>query len=132
MKSTILSLSFVLFSISISAHALETCPVDFDQDYLEKVSELATNAGSCYEASQIVSACALGASGDVVTVGAAIDRCAKDIPAMSRKDQNTFSYLNAKCNAKYDKMEGTMYRSMAAFCHLSVSELFVDLLSTEE
>lgn len=130
MKS-ILSLVVVLFSLS--THAYENCPVEFGKDdFLEKVATLATEANSCWEASEIVSACAISASGDVYTVGAAIARCNKDIPAMSKKDQETYSYLKNKCNEKYDSMEGTMYRSMNAFCHLSVSKLFVDLLSREE
>lgn len=130
MKS-ILSLTIILFSFS--AFSMDKCPVDFGkEDYLEKVADLAINSSSCWEASEIVNACALGASGDVYTVGAAIARCNKDIPVMSEKDETTFSYLNTKCNDKYDSMEGTMYRSMNAFCHLSVSSLFVDLLSREE
>lgn len=137
MKISIKALTFTLLSVSLftsfSANALDACPVEFGNDnYLEKVAELATNAGSCWEASEVVEACALGASGDVFTVGAAIGRCEKDIPAMSRKDKKNYSYLKEKCNAKYDKMDGTMYRSMNAFCHLSVAKLYVDLLSTEE
>ncbi|MFA6236739.1 MAG: hypothetical protein WC635_05370 [Bacteriovorax sp.] len=132
MKSPLLALFVALFSFSISAHALEQCPVEFGQDYLEKVATLATEAESCYEASAIVNACALGASGDVYTVAFAIARCEKDIPQMSKKDLETFSYLKTKCNEKYDSMDGTLYRSMNAFCHLSVTELFVDLLSKEE
>ncbi|MBC7538955.1 MAG: hypothetical protein H7281_09045 [Bacteriovorax sp.] len=131
MKSTILTLTFVLFSFS--AHALDNCPIEFGtEDYLGKVADIATNATSCYEASEVVSACALGASGDVYTVSAAIERCSKDIPEMSTKDTETYNYLGSKCNGKYDSMEGSMYRSMNAFCHLSVTKLFVDLLSKEE
>jgi len=132
-KSTILSLTFVLLSLSLSAHALDQCPVEFgSEDYLDKVAQLATNSSSCYEASEVVSACALGASGDVIMVAAALNRCERDMPVMSEKDQQTISYLKTKCNDKYDSMDGSMYRSMKAFCHLSVTTLYVDLLSTEE
>ena len=77
MKITILNLLLIpCLTFSISAHALDQCPVEFgNDDYLGKVGELATNATSCYEATEIVSACALGASGDVYTVSAANDRC---------------------------------------------------------
>lgn len=133
MKSSFLTLSLAFFAISLSAHALEKCPVDFGQDdYLEKVADLATNASSCYEASEIVDACALGASGDVYTVGAAIDRCQKDFPVMTPEYQQNFSFLNNKCTEKYESMEGTLYLSMNAFCHLSVSKLFNELLSPVE
>ncbi|MGZ3807860.1 MAG: hypothetical protein ACXVCE_07225, partial [Bacteriovorax sp.] len=91
-----------------------------------------TQSASCYEASEVASACALGASGDVYTVGAAVARCEKDMPKMSEKDAATYSYLNEKCNDKYASMEGTLYMSMNAFCHLSVTKLFDELLSKEE
>lgn len=118
--------------VSFSANSSE-CPVKFETDnYLEKVAELALNADNCYEASEIVNACALGASGDVYTVGAAINRCERDFPVMTPKDTETYLYLKNKCNEKYDGMDGTLYRSMNAFCHLSVTELFYSLLSREE
>lgn len=127
------TLAFLFSVLTLGAVHADECPVEFgNDDYLEKVAELATNANSCWEAKNVVSVCAIGASGDVYTVGAAIERCEKDIPAMSKKDQETKSYLHEKCNAKYADMEGTMYRSMNAFCHLDVSELFVNLLSKEE
>lgn len=133
MKVTILSLIIAVATYSMAAHSMDQCPVEFGTDnYLEKVAELATNAGSCYEASEVVNACALGASGDVYTVGAAIGRCEQDMPEMSQKDIKTFAYLKNKCNEKYDSMDGTLYRSMNAFCHLSVTMLFNNLLTTEE
>ena len=131
MKSSLLGLLFAV--ISFSAQAVEECPVQFgNSDYIEKVAELATNSSSCYEASEIVTACALGASGDVFTVGAAIARCEKDLPTMSAADKKTYDYLNEKCSDKYSSMSGSMYRSMNVFCHLSVSKLFTDLLVTYE
>lgn len=131
MKISVLALLSLLFSFS--ANSLENCPVEFGTDnYLEQVAELAAKAENCYQASEVVGACALGASGDVYTVGSAITRCERDIPTMSKKDTETFNYLKTKCNEKYDSMEGTLYRSMNAFCHLSVTKLFVDLLSIEE
>ncbi len=51
---------------------------------------------------------------------------------MSKKDEQTMVYLKNKCNEKYDSMDGSMYRSANAFCHLSIVELFVNLLSKEE
>ena len=56
-----------------------------------------TNERTKVEASEIVNACALGASGDVYTVGAAIARCNKDIPVMSEKDEKQiFKQVTAK------------------------------------
>ncbi len=126
--------SFLLAAIALctifSAHAMDKCPVQFGtDDYLGKVADLITNSSSCYEASSIADACALGASGDVYTVSAAINRCKKDIPKMSAKDQATHDSLMQKCNDKYAHMEGTLYRSMNVFCQLSVAKLYNELLT---
>ena len=132
MKSTFLTLTLSLLTISFSAHAIGQCPVEMGDNYLEKVAKLATNATSCYDASAVVEACALGASGDGFTVSAAITRCEKDIPAKTRRESRTYKYLNKKCDDKYEGMDGTMYRSMNAFCHLSVTKLYVEILSKED
>jgi hypothetical protein len=131
MKKSLLILSLLV--LGTTAHALDKCPVEFGNgDYLEQVSQKITEAGSCWEASEIADACALGASGDVYTVGSAIARCEQDMPVMSQSDAAMYSTLNNKCTEKYSKLEGTMYMSMNAFCHLQVTRLFLDFLSHEE
>ena len=128
---TFIILSLVLFSSVASA--LDNCPVEFgNEDYLEKVAETITASDSCWAASEVANACALGASGDVYTVGAAIARCERDMPVMSKADATMYKTLNDRCTEKYSKLDGTMYLSMNAFCHLSVTRLFLDLLTHEE
>lgn len=131
MKKSILIIA--LLAIGSVANALENCPVDFGTvNYLERVGQIITDSGSCYEASEVADACAIGASGDVYTVGTAIARCEKDMPVMSKEDATMYKTLNDKCTDKYSKLEGTMYMSMNAFCHLQVTRLFLDILSHEE
>jgi hypothetical protein len=54
------------------------------------------------------------------------------MPVMSANDADQYSALNTKCQKKYESMEGTLYLSMNAFCHLSVTKLFYDLLTPVE
>ncbi len=128
MKS-IFTVSIALFSLS--AFSMDSCPVNFsDSDFTGKVSVLATKSASCSEASEIVKACALGNSQDIQTVQAAISRCNKGVK-LNATDKQIYTYLNNKCSDKFDSLEGTMYRSMSAFCNLSVTTLFTDLLSND-
>lgn len=131
MKKTLLVAFLALFTMSV--FAVDQCPVEFGtENYLEKVAEVITDADSCYTASDLADACALGASGDVYTVGAAITRCEKEMPIMSKADAKIYKTLKSKCEKKYSKLEGSMYISMNAFCHLQVTKLFQELLSREE
>lgn len=128
-----LVLLIALLALGSTVNAMDKCPVDFGaNDYLEQVTQMIANSGSCWEASEIADACALGASGDIYTVGAAVARCEKDMPIMSKEDAMMYKTLNNKCTDKYSKLEGTMYMSMNAFCHLQVTRLFLDILSHEE
>lgn len=130
MKVIFLSLCLTL---SISAHAQSSCPVKMGKsgyDYLEKVAALATKASSCAKASEIVTACAMGTSGDYKIAYAASARCEKFMPKMSEKDTEAYDYMHGKCNEKYDPNE-SMNKSSSAFCHLSVVKVFVDILPEE-
>ena len=130
MKS-VLTLTIAL--VSFSAFSMEVvCPVNFnDTNFAGKVSALATKSASCSEASEIVTACALGNNQDIQTVAAAITRCNKGVK-MTATDKQVYTYLNNKCSDKYDSLEGSMYGSMSAFCNLSVTTLFTNLLSNDK
>jgi hypothetical protein len=93
-----------------------------------KVSKAIETAGDCYKAIEVTESCALGASGDVYTVGEAIKVCEKDFSAkLTKSNRAIYSSLNRQCGKKYEKEEGTMYRSAAAFCSLGVTRLFYQL-----
>lgn len=127
------TLIFILLitSFSSSLFALE-CPITFgDENYSEKVSSLTLEAKSCWEASEIVSACSLGSSIDVFLVGSAIERCERDMTALSKADKASYSYLNQRCDDKYASMQGSMYRSANAFCRLSATKFFNNILTEE-
>lgn len=129
MKTLIVALFTVIFSNTLMAME---CPITMENNnYLETVAQLAADASSCYEASEIVTACALGASGDVYTVSSAIGRCEKDLVKISKEDKKSLEYLKRRCNEKYSSMEGTLYRSANAFCQLSATLFYSNLLVEE-
>ena len=130
MKKSFLIAALLVFGTTL--HAMENCPVELDENYLDKVAQIITDSASCWEASEVADACALGASGDVYTVGAAIARCERDMPVMTPADSTMYQSLNDRCTEKYSKMEGTLYMSMNAFCHLDVTRLFLNILTHEE
>ncbi len=109
------------------------CPVTDLNDYQVNVVALISAAKTCREASDIAESCAMGSSMDVGTVGAAMTVCEVDFgKKLKPSEKKTYSSLLQKCNAKYAKMQGTMYVASAAFCRLSVSQLFSNLYTPAE
>ena len=125
MKS-LLTLSAILFSVS--AFSMDNCPVAVsNSNYIAKVVSLTAKTSSCEEASELATVCALGTSGDVEIVNAAIKRCEKGV-VMTKTDKSVYEYLSNKCDQKYSSQAGSMYTSFTAFCKLSVTNLFINLL----
>ncbi len=121
----------VLFASNV-ALAIE-CPVTELSDYQVNVVALIGAAKTCREASNLAESCAMGSSMDVATAGAAMDVCEIDFGTkLKMSEKKTYSSLLRKCNSKYEKMQGTMYMSAAAFCRLDVSQLFSNLYTPAE
>jgi hypothetical protein len=68
----------------------------------------------------------MGSSGDIQIAGAAVDVCRADF-AKTKDDVALFDRLAKRCEAKYAKSEGTMYRSFTAFCQLDFAVLLARL-----
>ncbi len=84
---------------------------------------------SCYQAVEMAEACAYGSSLDVATAGAAYGICEKELNAQNPAKELTvlLTTMQTTCSEKYDKEEGTMYRSMNAFCQLSALEWVLNI-----
>jgi len=91
--------------------------------------EIISNAGSCYQASQLAQACAWGSSLDVQTAGAAYDVCDDELKSLEPSDKLTslLKQMGNACSEKYDNEDGTMYRSMSSYCYLSAIAWIVNL-----
>jgi hypothetical protein len=130
-----LKLFFACFGLALSLNAFAAdCPVQFGTDgYLEKVSAAIKATKSCEEGAQVAEACALGASGDVATVPVAERKCGLDFwTKLSPAEKQIYNGLQAKCDAKYKNMQGTMYLSFNAFCRLQVARLYSELYTKAE
>ena len=104
--------------------APKECPHPFsDRD---KIVKDLSGAPTCTAALEIFTACAGGASGDVEFGGAVTERCESDFAAkLSKAQKRAYEAEHTRCERKYMKREGTMYRSFEAFCHAEVAERYV-------
>ena len=108
------------------AHAEPTCAVTTHDDKFVDHVVASMTGKRCGEAAEIARTCALGASGDSATAGAAVKICKPDF-ASRKADASLFATLSKRCASKYAKQQGTLYVSAAAFCQLDVAALLSDL-----
>jgi hypothetical protein len=115
------------------AFALD-CPVkDHDPTFIDRVGQAIKSAKSCGEGAEIAEACAFGASGDTAIAPVAERKCGLDFwQKLKPAERQVYNGLQAKCEAKYRDMDGTMYISAAAFCKLDVARLYSTLYSPAE
>jgi hypothetical protein len=93
------------------AHAAEACPAGDLQ--LDAIMRAVETAPSCATAYKIAEACAFGSTADVQTTSLVIQKCEARMTAAQRTG---YEGAAKACHAKYAGKDGTMYRSMAAFC----------------
>lgn len=120
MKKIIVLLSFAICSTAFSME----CVNEKGEDILnqpEVFQALIEKAGSCYEAEGLAEACAWGSSLDVSTAGLAYGVCENELNAQKPKKEviTTLNKMKSMCTKKYINQNGTLYRSMNAFCHLT-------------
>ena len=121
-------ISGLLTVLAASAMALD-CPVKLgNENYMEEVGKAIRATETCYEGAEVAKVCAMGSSGDTQIAIAAERKCGLDFwRKLAKKDRAIYNGLQEKCNKKYEKSQGTMYISAAAFCRLSVAELYSTL-----
>jgi hypothetical protein len=91
------------------------CPV---QDFgLEAREDAIRKASTCKQALEIMQACAYGASGDTGLGAAVRERCEPEfLPKLSKAQKRAYDREQRRCDRKYARQSGTMYRSFTAFC----------------
>jgi len=91
------------------------CPVkEFSLDARE---DAIRKAPTCKQALEIMEACAYGATGDTGLSGAVHERCEPEfLPRLSKSQKRAYHREQKRCDAKYARQSGTMYRSFTAFC----------------
>lgn len=123
MKKLLIVLTLLVGSVSFSAECVNQKGEDIFNDP-EQFQALIEKADSCYAAKNLAEACAYGSGLDVSTAGAAYEVCAVELEKNKPSKQltETLSSMKSMCNEKYVNEDGSMYRSMNAFCHLSAVE----------
>jgi len=121
LRRTALAVSATLLLATILATTLATplrakdCPV---QDFsLEAREDAIRKAPTCKRALEIMDACAYGASGDIGLSAAVRERCEPEFLGKLRKaEKRAYDREQRRCDRKYARQSGTMYRSFTAFC----------------
>jgi hypothetical protein len=116
----------VLVSLLTSAAAFGgECPSTDVDTILKYVG----STNQCGVAQQRAADCAYGSSIDTAIAGTAQQVCeARFASKLNAAEKAGYNSLLNRCAAKYAKEEGTMYRSMAAFCSLNVSLTYARLI----
>ena len=109
----VLAVSAILFIVT--PVRAKDCPVkEFSLDARE---DAIRKAPTCKQALEIMGACAYGAGGDTGLGGAVHERCEPEfLPRLSKAQRRAYDREQKRCDAKFARQSGTMYRSATAFC----------------
>ena len=114
----VLVLSAVLLLV-VPARA-QDCPTEGSG--WEGRQDAVRKAPTCKEALKVAEACAYGATGDVGLTNIVLEKCEADFSAkMSKAQRQRYNHEIKRCDEEYRREEGTMYRSMAAFCRATLA-----------
>lgn len=127
MKSLIFIFTVATFSLNIWASDTQ---IDCPESNEEIVALINASNVYCKDAIDIATQCSFGSSRDLEIVGAAKVVCLKEAGILSRADQKLLTAMENRCNKAYQRLPGTMYMSMNAFCHLQAVD-FIRGVQTE-
>ena len=88
----------------------------------DEISRSLDKTPTCSAALELFSACSVGAYSDVRIGGTVLERCERDFLTRLNKAQKRYYQAEHKrCERKYSRREGSMYRSAEAFCLAEVA-----------
>lgn len=91
----------------------------------EKRLELLDQAPTCDKSMALFEACAYGASGDVGLGEVVIKKCEGDFLAkLNASQRRTYDREQQRCARKYEKKDGSIYRSFAAMCAANLAKAY--------
>src|SRR5436853_1494657 len=124
----VLTLCVAVLAVSVAAAAPKRsepkeCPAT---EHTHDAVETAVGApASCEESMQVFAACAYGASGDVSLGTIVVEKCEGDfLSKLSKAQRRAYDQEQKRCDRKYRKERGTMYRSFEAFCRAQVAQAY--------
>ena len=100
----------------------------------EVFTSLITQSKNCEQAAQLAQACGWGANVDRATVSAAYEICEAELAQTKgfADASDLLKKMQSKCNQKYENEQGSMYRSLQAYCYLSAIEWVLDVSNSAE
>lgn len=116
---TVLAVAAVFLVVGPSRAKDLDCPIDHGAaDPLWKLKEDAIRkAPTCKQAYEIMQACAYGATGDRGLSTAVHEKCEPlFLPKLSKAQRRAYNREQKRCDDKYANKDGSMYRSLSAFC----------------
>jgi hypothetical protein len=116
---TVLAVAAVLLIVGPSRAKDLDCPIDHGAaDPLWKLKEDAIRkAPTCKQAYEIMQACAYGATGDRGLSTAVHEKCEPlFLPKLSNAQRRAYNREQKRCDDQYANKDGSMYRSLSAFC----------------
>ena len=88
----------------------------------DKISQDMDKAPTCSAALELFSACSVGASSDVRIGGTVLGRCERDfLTRLNKAQKRDYQAERNRCERKYSRREGSMYRSAEVFCLAEVA-----------
>lgn len=120
MKKACLAVLGIL--VSAPALAQDSCPVPGGD--AEKIVAAINGASSCWSAVSLTRSCSFGTGVDIGLTSAAITLCEKDFAKITRSERAMYTHLTRRCEKKYARERGSMYRAAAAFCRMDVAATF--------
>jgi hypothetical protein len=79
-------------------------------------------APTCRDALKTAESCAFGASGDIGLTDIVIERCEADfLTGLGKAQRARYDAGMKRCSRKHRRQDGTMYRSMEAFCQATLA-----------
>jgi len=91
----------------------------------DKISQDLDNAATCSAALELFGACSVGASSDVRIGGTVLGRCERDfLTRLNKAQKRDYQAERNRCERKYSRREGSMYRSAEVFCLAEVANRY--------
>ena len=116
-----------LVTMSVSAASAAECPAASTDDVLSALR----NARSCRGAAQTYRACTRATTQDVEFAEVVVGKCESGfIARLKPKQRASYRRQMSRCERKYARQTGTMYRSFEASCRVNVALRFARALSS--
>lgn len=94
-----------------------SAPIDCPAQGADAIEKTLLAAPTCGASVRLLKACAFGSSADVQLAQKVVNKCeARFSRRISKQRYRAYRAAQARCNARYGKMQGTMYQSLAAIC----------------